>query len=321
MLAAYVEAFDPDNPIAALVVGERPEPIADDGWSVIDVRATSINHHDVWSLRGVGLKADRLPMILGCDAAGVDADGREVVVHPVIGTPGWRGDELADPGMSLPSERYQGTMAQRLAVPTANLIEKPAGLSFAEAACLPTAWLTAYRMLFRRSGLVAGNTVLVQGAGGGLSSALIVLARAAGMRVWVTGREEAKRAYAAELGAHQVFESGARLPERVDSVMDSVGAATWNHSLKALRPHGSMVVSGGTSGYAVQTDVARIFAKQLQIVGSAMGSTEDMVGLLRMCVDHDLHPTVQTEIPLAQAADGFTAVWQGDIRGKVVLVP
>jgi NADPH:quinone reductase-like Zn-dependent oxidoreductase len=167
MLAAYVEAFDADDPLRALLVGERPEPTADPGWSVIEVRATSINHHDIWSLRGVGLSADRLPMILGCDAAGVDADGREVVVHPVIGTAGWRGDELADPGMSLPSERYQGTMAQRLAVPTANLVEKPATLSFAEAACLPTAWLTAYRMLFRQSGLVAGNTVLVQGAGGG----------------------------------------------------------------------------------------------------------------------------------------------------------
>jgi NADPH:quinone reductase-like Zn-dependent oxidoreductase len=321
MLAAYVEAFDADDPLSALVVGERPEPTADPGWSVIEVRATSINHHDIWSLRGVGLSADRLPMILGCDAAGVDADGREVVVHPVIGTAGWRGDELADPGMSLPSERYQGTMAQRLAVPTANLVEKPATLSFAEAACLPTAWLTAYRMLFRQSGLVAGNTVLVQGAGGGLSSALIVLARCAGMRVWVTGRDEAKRAYAAELGAHAVFEPGARLPDRVEAVMDSVGTATWNHSLKALRPHGTMVVSGGTSGYAVQTDVARIFARQLHIVGSAMGSTEDMIGLLRMCADHDLHPTVQAEIPLDRAAEGFSAVWQGDIRGKIVLVP
>lgn len=321
LLAAYVEAFDPEDPLAALVVGERPEPTAGAGWSVIDVRAASINHHDVWSLRGVGLKADRLPMILGCDAAGVDAYGREVVVHPVIGTPGWRGEELADPGMSLPSERYQGTMAQRLAVPTANLIDKPAGMSFAEAACLPTAWLTAYRMLFRQSGLVAGNTVLVQGAAGGLSTALIVLGRAAGLRVWVTGRDEAKRAYATEIGAHQVFEPGARLPERVDAVMDSVGAATWNHSLKALRPHGTMVVSGGTSGYAVQTDIARIFSKQLHIVGSAMGSTEDMIGLLRMCADHDLHPPVQSQIPLARAAEGFAAVWRGDIRGKVVLTP
>jgi NADPH:quinone reductase-like Zn-dependent oxidoreductase len=213
MLAAYVETFNLDDPLAALVVGERPEPTPlEPGWAMVDVRAASINHHDVFTLRGVALKSDRLPMILGCDAAGVDEDGREVVVHPVIGTPGWRGDELADPGMSLPSEKYQGTMAERVAVPRANLIDLPAGMTFAEAACLPTAWLTAYRMLFRQSGVVAGNTVLVQGAGGGLSTALIMLGRAAGLRKWVTGRTEEKRAYATEIGAHGVFETGARLP-------------------------------------------------------------------------------------------------------------
>jgi NADPH:quinone reductase-like Zn-dependent oxidoreductase len=321
MLAAYVEKFNADEPLAALSVGERPEPAPEPGWAVIEVRAASINHHDIFSLRGVALREDRLPMILGCDAAGIDENGREVIVHPVIGTPGWRGDELADPGMSLPSERYQGTMAQRLTVPRSNLIEKPPGMSFAHAACLPTAWLTAYRMLFRQSGLVAGNTVLVQGAGGGLSTALIMLGRAAGLRVWVTSRQEEKRSYAREIGAHEVFESGARLPERVDAVMDSVGQATWDHSLKALRPHGTMVVSGGTSGYTIQTDVARIFARQLRIAGSAMGTTEDMKALLRMCSDHQLSPPVQAEIPLAEAADGFAAVYRGDIRGKIVLTP
>jgi NADPH:quinone reductase-like Zn-dependent oxidoreductase len=103
--------------------------------------------------------------------------------------------------------------------------------------------------------------------------------------------------------------------------MDSIGAATWNHSLKALRPHGTMVVSGGTSGYTVQTNIVRMFARQLHIVGSTIGNTEDIIGLLRMCADHDLHPTVQAELPLARAPEGFAAVWQGDIRGKIVLVP
>jgi len=302
-------------------VGERPEPIATEDWAVVDIRAASINHHDVWSLRGVGLAEKNLPMILGCDAAGVDEDGREVVVHPIIGGRGWRGHELADPDMTLPSERHPGTFSERIAVPRANLIPKPANLTFADAACLPTAWLTAYRMLFRQSDLVPGDTVLVQGAGGGLSTALIMLARAAGIRVWVTGREEGKRAYAKHIGADDVFPPGTRLPERVDAVMDSVGAATWDHSLKALRIHGTMVVAGGTSGYQVQADVARIFSKQVKIVGSAMGTLADMTALLRLCSERELHPPIHAELPLAEAARGFAALVSGAVQGKVVLCP
>ena len=139
-------------------------------------------------------------------------------------------------------------MAEQVAVPRRNLLPKPAELSFAEAACLPTAWLTAYRMLFVRSGLRPGQTVLVQGASGGVATALIVLGRAAGFRVWVTGRSEEKRAAALALGADQAFETGARLPERVDGVMETVGEATWSHSIKSLKPGGVIVTSGATTG-------------------------------------------------------------------------
>src|SRR6185312_15211030 len=159
----------------------------------------------------------------------------EVVVHGVVtGTPGWTGDETLDPKRSLLSEVHQGTLAERVAVPRRNLLPKPAELSFAEAACLPTAWLTAYRMLFVKSGLRPGSTVLVQGASGGVATALIELGQAAGYRIWVTGRSEEKRRAALELGADQAFESGARLPERVDGVMETVGEATWSHSVKSL---------------------------------------------------------------------------------------
>ncbi|NUR94303.1 MAG: alcohol dehydrogenase catalytic domain-containing protein, partial [Kribbellaceae bacterium] len=222
MLAAYAAKFDADNPIAALEVGERPEPTVPDGWVTIDVKATALNHHDLWSLKGVGLAEQNLPMILGCDAAGVDPDGQEVVVHAVVSNPAWKGDETLDPKRSLLSERYQGTLAQKVAVPARNVVPKPAGMSFEHAACLPTAWLTAYRMLFTQSGLKPGDTVLVQGAGGGVATALITLARAAGIRVWATSRDEGKRSKALEIGAHDVFESGARLPDRVDAVMETV---------------------------------------------------------------------------------------------------
>jgi NADPH:quinone reductase-like Zn-dependent oxidoreductase len=318
MLAAYVEQFNPDAPVDALVVSDRPEPTVPPGWTTIEVKAASINHHDIWSLRGVGLGKDKLPMILGCDAAGVTADGREVIVHAVVTDP------VDSPAPGLPSvlsERHQGTFAERLAVPSANLVPKPTGMTFAEAACLPTAWLTAYNMLFRQASLVPGDSVLVQGASGGLSTALLTLGRAAGLRMWVTGRDEAKRAYALEAGAHAAFEPGARLPARVDAVMESVGAATWDHSLKSLRPQGTVVVAGATSGYVAETELGRVFANRLRIVGTAMGSLEDMRRLVAFCDLHEIKPHVHCVEPLSNAVDAFRTVASGDVRGKVVLQP
>ena len=158
VLSIYADSINPEDPLAGLVVGERPEPVEPfTDWVTVEVRATALNHHDLWSLRGVGLPAERLPMILGCDAAGVDPDGNEVIVHAVIASDDWRGDETFDPRRSLLSERFQGTFAQRVAVPRRNLVAKPAGLSFEQAACLPTAWLTAYRMLFTRGRLCPGK--------------------------------------------------------------------------------------------------------------------------------------------------------------------
>src|SRR5919107_4573247 len=195
MRAAYASKIDPDHPLQALTVGDLPEPSPPDGWVPVDVRASSLNHHDLWWLGGVGLPADRLPMILGCDAAGVDPDGNEVLVYAVVPDPG-------DPrGLSLLSERFPGTLADRVAVPRENLIPKPAGLSFADAACLPTAWLTAYTMLTNRGRVDEAEAVLVQGAGGGVATAAVVLAVAMGKRVYATSRDPAKRERIAKLGA------------------------------------------------------------------------------------------------------------------------
>lgn len=319
MLAAYAARQSPDDPLSALEVGERPSPDVPDGWVRVRVKAASLNHHDLWSLRGVGLPADRLPMILGCDAAGIDDDGNEVVVHALIGDPDYRGDETQDPRRSLLSERFQGTFADEVVVPRRNLVPKPAALSWEEAACLPTAWLTAYRMLFTQSGLQPGATVLVQGAGGGVSTALIALGRAAGFQVWVTSRDEAKRARALELGADQAFESGARLPERVDAVMETVGAATWSHSVKAVRPGGTIVISGATSGDAPKAaELTRIFFLQLRVVGSTMGSRDELDRLIRFCGTTGVRPAIDTVMPLEQAADGFARMRDGDLVGKIV---
>lgn len=319
MLAAYATAPNPSDPLAALEVGERPEPAAPDGWTTVSVRAASINHHDVWTLRGVGIPADRFPMTLGCDAAGVDADGREVVVHGVVPSPGWSGDETLDPKRSLLSERHQGTFAEQVIVPAGNVLPKPAELSFEEAACLGTAWLTAYRMLFVRSGARPGATILVQGASGGVSTALIALGKAAGYRMWVTGRTEAKRAAALALGADAVFEPGARLPHRVDAVMESVGEATWSHSLKSLVQGGTVVVCGATSGAAPPADLNRVFFLQLNVVGSTMGTRSELESLLSMLVTTGVRPAIDTALPLSRAADGLAKLVTGDTAGKVVL--
>ncbi|MDQ3476811.1 MAG: zinc-binding dehydrogenase [Actinomycetota bacterium] len=318
MLAAYVAKPAPDDPLSALDVGDRPEPEPREGWMTVTVKAASLNHHDVFSLRGVGLPEDRMPMILGCDAAGTDENGNDVVVHAVISDPTWTGDETLDPKRSLLSERYQGTLAEKVLVPTRNVVPKPAELSFPEAACLATAWLTAYRMLFTKSGLRPGDTVLVQGASGGVATALISLASAAGIRVWATGRTEEKRALATELGAHATFESGARLPERVDAVFETVGEATWSHSLKSLKPGGRVVVSGSTSGAAPSADLQRVFFLQLSVIGSTMGTREELLRLIQFCQTSGVRPRIDVELPLSDARDGFARMIDGQTAGKIV---
>lgn len=319
MFAVYADSFSQDDPLAGLQVGERPDPDVPDGWTTVTVRAASLNHHDLFSLRGVGLREEALPMILGCDAAGHDEDGNEVVVHAVISDPGWTGDETLDPRRSLLSERYQGTFADKVAVPRRNVVPKPASLSFEEAACLPTAWLTAYRMLFTRGALRAGETVLVQGAGGGVATAAIVLGRSAGLRVLVTSRDEAKRARALELGAHEAFESGARLPVKVDAVIETVGRATWSHSIRALRPGGRIVTSGTTSGPDLDdAELTRIFFLQLSVIGSTMGTRDELAGLVAMLDATGARPLVDRTLPMTDAREGFAAMLGGEQFGKIV---
>jgi len=241
-------------------------------------------------------------------------------VHAVVNDPAWTGDDTLDPKRSILSERHQGTFAETVVVPRRNIVRKPATMSFEEAACLPTAWLTAYRMLFTQGGLKAGDTVLVQGAGGGVATALITLARAGGLRVFATSRDEAKRARALELGAHEVFESGARLPIKVDAVMETVGRATWSHSVRALRPGGAIVISGTTSGAQLDdAELTRIFFLQLRVVGSTMGTREELAALVNLCDATGARPLIDRTLPMTEAREGFAAMAAGDLFGKVVL--
>jgi NADPH:quinone reductase-like Zn-dependent oxidoreductase len=318
MFAAYAARIDPDQPLNGLELGERPEPEARPGWTTVRVRAASLNHHDLWSLRGVGLGEKSLPMILGCDAAGVDEDGNEVVLHSVIGQTG-HGVGPDEP-RSILTEHYQGTFAEKVSVPSWNVLRKPKELSFEEAACLPTAWLTAYRMLFTNAAVRPGDSVLVQGAGGGVATAAIVLGKSAGLRIFSTSRDAAKRERAVELGAEGAFEPGARLPHRVDAVIETVGAATWSHSVKSLRPGGTLVISGATSGPSPKSaELNRIFFLELRVVGSTMGTKDELEDLLSFCAATGVRPVIDSVLPLARAREGFERIAGGELFGKVVL--
>jgi NADPH:quinone reductase-like Zn-dependent oxidoreductase len=318
MLAAYASSLSLEDPLSALTIGDIAEPGVPADWLSVNTRACSLNHHDVWALKGVALRPEQVPMILGTDAAGVTDDGREVIVYAVIGE-AVNGDETIDPGRTLLSEKYPGTLAEKVRVPARNLIDKPAGITFEEAACLPTAYLTAYRMLATKSGTKPGDTVLVQGAGGGVSTAAIVLGKAMGLTVWVTSRDAAKREWALTIGADAAFEPGAKLPGKADAVIETVGAATWEHSVKSLRPGGTIVISGATSGYMPPAQLTRIFFLQLTVAGSTMGTRAEFEAMLDLLVRTGARPVIDRVMPLADGRAAFAAMAAGDVHGKLVL--
>lgn len=320
MLAAYAADQSTTDPLSGLRVDDvLPAPTDRPGWVRVRVRAAALNHHDLWSLKGVGLPADRLPMILGCDATGTLSDGSPVIVHAVITSPGWRGDDTLDPRRTLLSELHPGTLAEEVLVPEGNTVPLPDGMSTATAACLPTSWLTAYRMLFTQAGVRPGDTVLVQGAGGGVATALVQLGSAAGLRVLVTSRDEAKGARALELGATAAYASGERLPQRVDAVLDTVGGACWTHSIKSLRSGGTLVTAGATTGDPEKAQLADIFFRQLRVIGSTMGTRDELAALARFVADRRIEPAVDRTVALADVREGFEAMAAGELTGKVVV--
>jgi NADPH:quinone reductase-like Zn-dependent oxidoreductase len=305
MKAVYATGIDANDPLSVLKVGECDAPTAPDGWVRVNVRAASLNHHDIWTLRGVGVRPEHIGVPLGTDAAGVTDDGNEETLAADLHL-------LSEAGVS-------GTHADYVVVPKRNLIPKPANLSWEQASCLPTAYLTAYRMLFSRAGLREGDHVLVQGAGGGVATAAIVLAHAAGIEVSVTSRSEQKRARALELGATTAIETGSRLARRADAVIETVGAATWDHSLKSLRPGGSIVVSGATSGGDPSAQLARVFWRGLSILGSTMGTRDELVALVDFLVRTGATPVIDTVFPVSDARSAYQRVADGQTFGKVVL--
>lgn len=320
MQAIVATRADNQNPLAALSVTQRPEPVDKPGWVKVEIKAAALNHHDLWTLKGQATPAENLPIVLGSDGAGITQSGQPVIIHAVIGDQA-NGDETLDPNRSLLSEKYDGTFAKYICIPQENLIPKPEWLTFEQAACLPTAWLTAYRMLFTKSGLRNGDTVLIQGSSGGVASALIALGSAAGFRVWVTSRSKEKLDYAKSLGADQVFETNTKLPEKVDAVMETVGQETWSHSLRALKPGGRIVVSGATTGANPGADLNRVFFLQLEILGSTMGTKSEFLELLKFLEKTGLRPKIHATYEFSEASQAFKQMLDGNAFGKLVLIP
>lgn len=319
MRAIAVTEFVPEDPAsgAALVDVESQAPMP--GWIRVRVQAASLNHHDLWSLRGVGLKPDQVPMVLGTDATGLLDDGTAVVVHGVISSPQWRGDETLDPRRTLLSEKFPGTLAQEVWVPPGNVVARPEGLRPEDAACLPTAYLTAYRLMFTAAELTPGQRVLVQGAGGGVATACILLGAAAGLEVWVSSTSPERAERARDLGAHGSVATGERLPAAMDAVIETVGAATWAHSLRSLRPGGVVAVAGATSGAEPSADLNRVFFRGLRIVGSTMGTREELQRVVDMVATARVSPLVDRVVGLEDVPQALAALARGEVFGKIVV--
>ncbi len=321
MRAAVAKGISETDPLSMLELRDDwPVPMAPEGHIVVRVGATSINMHDLWSMRGVGVRADQFPMVLGCDIAGWDEQGNEVVVSGSFGNPdAGHGDESLDPNRALVSERFPGAFAEYTIVPIRNLVPKPAFMTMTEAGCITVAWTTAFRMLFTRGGAEPGETVLIQGAGGGVASAAAALARAAGLRVIIASRSADKRNRALVLGAHEAVEPGARLSAPADLVIETVGEATWKHSLRSVRPSGRIVVSGATTGSDPSADLGRVFYRQISIIGVSGASRVETEQLLRFMEANDLHPVVDSVFSLDQIHAAFDRAQQPDLYGKVLI--
>lgn len=309
MLALVATDSNAEDPMKVVAVRETPITEPPPGWVTVTVKAAAFNHHDVWTLRGLSSHRGPFPAILGSDAAGTTDDGREVIAHAVT-----------SPGLLL-SDASPGTMAEQTIVPEANLIDKPPELSFVEAACLPTAYLTAYNMLFGKGGLVPGEHVLIQGAGGGVATAAILLAVAAGLEVTVTSRSEDRRQRARKMGAHHAVPTGEKLPNHVDAVLETVGAATWSHSLKSVRRGGRIIVAGATSGLDPSAELRMLFMRDVDVRGVYMGDATQLSRLARMMAVGTVRPLIDDVYPLSSAPQAIQRMVDGTAFGKLVVQP
>jgi len=328
--------------LAAVRIEDVAVPEPGPGEVRVQVKAAALNHLDIWVSRGT--PKPPLPHTLGSDAAGIvaalgpDVDGLavgdEVVLDPSLGCGACErctaGEQSECARFGILGESRAGTFAEQVVCPAHCCHPRPQILTWAESAALGLTFLTAYRMLFRRARLRPGEDVLVHGIGGGVATSALVLARAAGARVFVTSSSPDKLRKATELGAFAAIDyretadvgkevlrlTGGR---GVDVVCETAGAATWKASLGAVRKGGRIAVCGATTGGDPPADLQTIFWKQISILGSTMGSRDDMRQVVRLAASGAIRPVVDRVLPLERAAEALAALERGDQMGKIVL--
>jgi NADPH:quinone reductase-like Zn-dependent oxidoreductase len=307
---------------------DAPDPALGPGEVLVELRAASLNHLDLWVRKG--LPSVPKPRILGADGAGVVAGlgegvsgfepGARVVINPGIE----HGDRITVIG-----EHTDGTHAELIAVPAGQVYAIPDELSFEDAAAFPLVFETAHRMLVTRAGLREGEWVLVWGVGGGVATAALAIAKALGARVLATSSSDAKLERARELGAdaivnHATGDVRAVVKEvtggpGVDVVVEHVGEATWATSLAAVRPRGRVVVCGATTGPNPPAQLHRVWWKQLDVLGSTMGTRADFEAAFELVLSGRARPVVDAVFPLAEARAAHERLEAGEQLGKIVL--
>ncbi len=338
--------FHEHGELDKLQIADVPQPKPGPGEVLIEVKASALNHLDIWVRRGwPGLRLT-MPHILGADGAGIVAALGEGVTGVEVGTrcvidPGVnryadhytrRGLDSVSPGYYIIGEHAPGFHAEYAVVPAINVVPLPDEVGFAPAAAASLIFLTAWRMLIHQARVRAGESVLILGAGGGVNTAAFQIARYAGCTVYVTTSSQAKMEKARKLGAEIVLnyrddpewsKSIYKLTDKrgVDVVVDNVGQATWRDSLRAAARGGRILTVGNTSGPIVQTDIRLIFGKQLSIIGSTMGSHQDYQDVMALVFNGSFQPVIHRVMPLDQGLEAMAILERGEQFGKIVLEP
>lgn len=337
--------FNEHGELSVIRYGDVPDAKPGPGEVLVRVRACGLNHLDIWVRRGwPGLRL-QMPHWCGADVAGEVADigasvsdwkkGQRVVVDPGVNTVEdeftRRGEVTLSPGYHILGEHIRGGASEYLAVPAGNLREIPDDLDFPEAAAPLLVTLAAWRMLIHRAKVRAGESVLVVGAGGGVNSMAIQIAKLAGAKVYVVAGNKKKAAQAMKLGADDVIDRskgdwGREIFKRtgkrgVDVVVDNVGKATINTSMLAAARGGRIVIIGNTSGPNAEIDIRFIFGKQISLIGSTMGSHQDFLDVTDLLWAGRLRPVIDRVMPLSQGVEAYAAMERGEQFGKILLTP
>ena len=326
---------EPSGP-SGVHVRERPRTGPEDGWATVAIKRAALNHLDLWLAHGT--QRIEPPRVIGADGTGVLETSRakgwqpgdEVVIYPVYSCGECDAcrarQEVFCRSFAIVGEHTDGTACELIHVPARMLRRRPAGLSWEQSAAFPLTFLTAWRMLTTKARLEAGQTVLVVGAGGGVAAAGIAIARHVGATVYATSRSEAKRRRALELGAEAAFDSSSDFSKNVreasgggvDVVFEHVGPATFDESLRSVRPGGRIVFCGSTTGVKLELNMPRVFLRNVELLGSTMGTSAEFDALLE-AVESGLRPTVDSTFPLDDVGAALEHLDRSEQFGKVVL--